>query len=180
MKRLVIVLLIVFLCGMICANVVTKGLAQEGVLLDEEFYKEYAVDKLVFETIFWQILIQRCKGLIRIIVLSLTPLKKWMPPILCIGATFVMGFFLMCNTMAMAGVGFLSAIATFIPMVGCYGGMGILLYRGQEHNIRNKVQKVGVKTLSIMVATLLFVLGCVLESLVSVHLIPWMIRLSMI
>ena len=165
---------------MICANVVTKGLVQEGVLFDEEFYKGYAKNALEFETVFWQIFIQRCKGLLGVILLSLTPLKKWMPPILVMGATFVMGFFLMCNTMVMAGVGFLASLITFVPQVGCYGGMGVLLLRGQEQNTRHMAKKVGVKTLSIVVAILLFVLGSVLEGLVSVHLVPWMLRLSMV
>ena len=165
---------------MICANVATKGLAQEGVLFDEEFYKGYAKDSLAFETVFWQILIQRCKWLLRVIILSMTPLKKWLPNVLVIGAIFVMGFFLMCNAMAMAGVGFLVAVVTFVPQVVCYGGMGVLLFLGQEQNIRSTAKKVGVRTLSIVVVTLLFLLGSVLESLVSVHLVPWMIRLSMI
>ena len=180
MKRLVIVLLIFFLCGMICANVVTKGLVQEGVLFDEEFYKGYAKGALSFETVFWQILLQRCRGLFGVILLSLTPLKKWMPPILVVGATFVMGFFLMCNTMVMAGVGFLVALVTFLPLAACYGGMGVLLLRGQEQKIRPMSKKVGVRSLKIVVAILLFLLGSVLESLVSVHLVPWMIRLSMV
>ena len=79
MKKIIIMLLLLFLCGMISGDIITGDLKEESALLGMEVYKEYAYSKPQFETVFWQLLFERCKILIFIIILALTPLRNHLP-----------------------------------------------------------------------------------------------------
>lgn len=180
MKKIIIVMLLLFLCGMIAGDWIVGNLKQDEVILGLDVYKEYAYSKPVFEDVFWQIFLERCKCLLFVLILLMTPLKKIMPLILVGGATFMMGFFTMSNLVSLGGVGFLIAIATFLPQVVFYGGMMAVLSRGKETYTYHKGRKMASHTLSIILSAILFLAGCIVECLMGVHFIPWIIRLSLI
>ena len=180
MKKILIMLLLLFLCGMISGDIITESLKKEGVLLGIDVYKEYAYSKPMFEEIFWQILFERCKCLIFVLILVMTPFKRIIPLILTGAAVFMLGFFTMSNLISLGVVGLLIAIITFLPQLLFYGGMILTLYRGQGLRKFRKGEKMAFHMMSVILAIMLFVAGCVVECLVGVHLIPWMIRLSLI
>lgn len=180
MKKIWIMLLLLFLCGIISGDLIAESLKKDGVILGIEVYKEYAYSKPVFEEIFWQILFERCKYLIIAVILIMTPLKKMIPLILIGLATFMLGFFTMSNMISLGAVGLLIAIVTFLPQLLFYGGMVLILYQRQSRHKLRQGEKLAFRTLSIVLAMMLFAAGCVVESLVGVYLIPWMIRLSLI
>jgi hypothetical protein len=180
MKKIWIMLLLLFLCGIISGDFIAESLKEDGVLLGIEVYKEYAYAKPLFEVIFWQILFERCKCLMIVVILILTPLKKIIPLILIGLAAFILGFFIMSNMISLGAVGLLIAIVTFLPQLLFYGGMTLILYRGHGRHKLRQGEKIAFRTLTIVVAMMLFVAGCMVECLVGVHLIPWMIRLSLI
>ena len=180
MKKIWIMLLLLFLCGIISGDLIAESLKEDGVLLGIEVYKEYAHSKPLFEEIFWQILFERCKCLMIAGILIMTPLKKAIPLILMGVATFMLGFFTMSNMISLGAVGLLIAIVTFLPQLFFYGGMVLILYGGQDRRKLRQGEKIAFRTLSTVLAIMLFVAGCVVESLMGVHLIPWMIRLSLV
>ncbi len=180
MRKILIMLLLLFLCGMISGDLIAESLKEDGVLLGIEVYKDYAYSKPVFEESFWQIFFERCKCLICVVILVLTPLKKIIPLILTGTAVFMLGFFTMSNLISLGVVGLLIAITTFLPQLLFYGGMVLCLYRGQGVRNFRQGERKAFRTLSVVLAMMLFAAGCVVECLVGVHLIPWMIRLSLI
>ena len=180
MKKIFIMLLLLFLCGIISGDFIAESLKEDGVLLGIEVYKEYAYSKPIFEEIFWQILFERCKCLMIVGILIMTPIRKVIPLVLVGIAVFILGFFTMSNIISLGVVGLLIAIATFLSQFLFYGGMVFVIYgRGGRRKLRQG-EKIALRTLTIVLAMMLFVAGCVVESLVGVHLIPWMIRLSLV
>ena len=180
MKKIIIMLLLLFLCGMISGDLIAESIQKESVLIGMEVYKEYAYSKPLFEEIIWQIFFERCKCLSIIVILILTPMKKILPVLLMGGATFLWGFFTMSNLISLGVVGLFIAIITFLPQLIFYGGMLFLLYRSQNLRTFRQGEKIASTTATGVVCVMLFLAGCVVETLVGVHLIPWMIRLSLI
>ena len=180
MKKILIMLLLLFLCGMISGDMITESLKGNNVLIGLDAYKVYAYSKPLFEEIFWQVLFERCKCLVFIIILVLTPLKRMIPGILSGIASFMLGFFTMSNMIGLGAVGLLVAIVTFLPQLLFYGGMLFTLYRGRGVRKFRHGEKLAYHTVSMVLAFMLFVSGCVVESLVGVYVTPWMIRLSLI
>ena len=180
MRKIWIMLLLLFLCGMISGDFIAESLKEESVLLGMDVYKEYAYSKLVFEEIFWQILFERCKCLIIIVVLVLTPFRKILPLLLIGAVTFMLGFFIMSNMIGIGGVGLLISIVTFIPMLIFYGGMALLLLRGRDRTTLRQGRKMAFRVMTVVLSVLFFGAGCIVESLVGVYLVPWMIRLRLI
>lgn len=180
MKKIWIMLLLLFLCGMISGDLIAESIKEDGVLLGIEVYKEYAYSKPVFEEVFWQILFERCKCLMIVTILIMTPLRKVIPLVLIGVAVFMLGFFTMSNLISLGAVGLLIAIVTFLPQLLFYGGMVLVFIGREERKKLRSGEKIAFRTLTILLVMMLFVAGCVVESLVGVHLIPWMIRLSLI
>ena len=180
MRKLWIMLLLLFLCGIISGDFIAESLKEDGVLLGIEVYKEYAYSKLRYEEIFWQILFERCKYLMIVMLFILTPLKRIIPLLLMGISTYMLGFFIMSNMISMGVVGLLIALVTFLPLLLFYGGMVLILTREKNRATLRQGKKVAIKALSIVLSGMLFVAGCVVEALVGVYLVPWMIRLSLI
>lgn len=180
MKKILIMLLLLFLCGMISGDIIVGDLKEENVVLGMEVYKNYAYSKREFETVFWQILFERCKCLIFVVILALTPLRSKLPLVLVGIFTFTMGFFTMSNLISLGAVGLLVSLSIFLPQLIFYGGTIFAFYRGQEIRRFRQGEKLIFHALSFVLALLLFVAGCVVECLIGVHFIPWMIRLSLI
>jgi hypothetical protein len=113
-------------------------------------------------------------------VLALTPLRKQLPLVLSGLFVFAMGFFIMSNLISLGAVGLLVSLSIFLPQLVFYGGIILLLYR--ELNVRRfrQGEKIAFRAVSLVLAVLLFLTGCVVECLIGVHLIPWMIRLSLV
>ena len=59
MKKFLIVLIIIFICGILSADVCLKQMKESDVLLGIDFYEQYATSKLEFKNVFWNILYQR-------------------------------------------------------------------------------------------------------------------------
>ena len=180
MRKIWIMLLLLFICGMISGNFIAESLKEEGVLLGMEVYKEYAFAKPVFEEVFWQILFERCKCLLIVALFLLTPLRRMIPLILVSIATFMLGFFLMSNMISIGVVGLLISIVTFLPQLFFYGGIVLLLFHAQERSTLRQGKKMAFHTMKITLSIMLFVAGCMVESLLGVYMSPWMIRLSLI
>ena len=180
MKKIIIMLLLLLICGMISGDIITGDLKEESALLGMDIYKEYAYSKPEFEPVFWQILFERFKILILIVVLALTPLRKHLPLVLSGIFVFAIGFFVMSNLISLGAVGLLVSLSVFLPQLIFYGGIIILLYR--ELNVRRfrQGEKIAFRAMFLVLSILLFLTGCVVECLIGVHLIPWMIRLSLV
>jgi len=173
-------LIIFFVCGFISADLCIEELQKNDVLLQLEVYKEFANAKLLFRDIFWNILYERIKLFGVIILLCFTPLKDKLFPVFLSIFSFVWGFFFM-NTITELGVaGVVVSLGAVLPQGLFYMGVfSIILKERSERKYRYKNQVVRMITM-ILFVVLLFITGCVIESLMSTHFIPWVIRLSLV
>ena len=180
MKKFLIMLLLLFLCGLISGDVVTTGLKEESYILGIEVYKEYANTKQEFDDVFWQVLFERCKVLCFSILLFLTPVRERLPLLLAGLLAFCMGFFTMSNIISLGIVGLLVALAIFLPIILFYGGIMLILYGRRNDRRYHQGEKILYYGITCLLTFLLFVTGCIIETMIGIHLIPWMIRLSLI
>ena len=56
MKKFLIVLIIVFICGVLSADVCLKQVEDSAVVVGRDVYEQYATAKLTFKHVFWNIL----------------------------------------------------------------------------------------------------------------------------
>lgn len=180
MKKITIFLLLLFLGGLIIGDMITVELNKESQVLGIDVYKEYAYSKMKFETVFWQVFFERGKLFLIFILLAFTRLKNKLPLIILFVFTFCMGFFTMSNIISLGAVGLFVSMFVFVPQILFYGGVIVCFYMRQ--NTRSFYQKGKILRDFILFALLilLFVTGCIVEGLMGIHVIPWVIRLSLI
>ena len=75
MKKFLLMLLVLFICGIISADLCIEKLVNSNALLDIEMYEGYANANLAFKDVVWNILYERAKLVIILILLCFTPIK---------------------------------------------------------------------------------------------------------
>ena len=175
-------LFILFLCGILSADICVDLIKDSRVLMDLETYKGYANAKIVFRDAFWNIMYERIKLFIFLFLLCFTPLRKYLSGIIVSVFSYIWGFFIMSCVIELGLAGVLVGMASVIPHGLLYGAL-ILMILGvrdtRSYTHHNRGQLV-LDFMNIMIILLLFITGCVLEALVSTHFVPWVIRLSLI
>ena len=76
MKKFLIVLIIVFICGVLSADVCLKQVEDSAVVVGRDVYEQYATAKLTFKHVFWNILYERIKLFGVLLLLCFTPIKE--------------------------------------------------------------------------------------------------------
>lgn len=182
MKKFFLMLAIIFICGVVSAEVCMDLLNDSSVLLDLEVYKGYANAKLFFQDVFWNILYERIKLFVFIILLCFTPLRNFLAGLIVSVFSFIWGFFIMSCIAELGLAGVVVGIASVIPHGLFYGAMIMMMLSGREghsYTYQNS-ERIALNIANVVIMILLLITGCVLESLVSTHFIPWVIRLSLI
>ena len=176
----VIILIIIFICGVLSADVFIKQILDSKVLVGMDFYEQYSNAKPLFRDVFWSILYERIKLFILLLLLCFTPIKERIAVILVPLFSFVWGFFLMSSIIQLGVAGLVVGLASVIPHGILYASViGFILSRRsvKHYHMKNRVaQNIGM----VFLMVLLFLTGCIIESLVGTHFIPWVIRLSLI
>lgn len=180
MKKFLIVLIIIFICGVLSADVCIEQIQDSEVLVGLDFYKEYANTKLTFKDVFWNTLYERVKLFSVLLLLCFTPMKEKIMFFLAPVFSFVWGFFLMSCIIELGVAGLVVGLASVIPHGFLYGGGILLLLRKKRVHSFHTKDKVAINIATYILMILLFVTGCIVESLVGTHFIPWVIRLSLI
>ena len=180
MKKILLALVIVFLCGIIVADISVNKLLDTEVILNAEILKTYATSKIVFNDVIWNLLYERIKQFICILLCRITPLRNYISIVIIVILLFCLGFFTMSCVLAVGFVGILIGIASVFPHgVFYYGSYRFLCAREKIYAYQNP-SVIPQKIVTYVLAILFFVTGCVLECVIGVHFIPWLIRLSMI
>lgn len=180
MKKFFIVLIILFICGVLSADVCLKQIEDSAVLVGRDVYEQYATAKLAFKNVFWNILYERIKLFVVLLLLCFTPIKEKMGVIFAPIFSFIWGFFLMSSIIELGFAGLVVGLASVIPHGILYGGSMWLMIRKNQTRTYLVREKMMLNIASYIGIILFFLTGCILESLVGAYFIPWVIRLSMI
>lgn len=180
MKKFLIVLIILFICGVLSADVCLKQIEDSAVVVGRDVYEQYATSKLAFKNVFWNILYERIKLFGVILLLCFTPIKEKIGVIFASIFCFIWGFFLMSSIIELGFVGLVVGLASVIPHGILYGGSMWLMLRKNQTRTYLVREKMMINITSYIGIILLFITGCILESLVGSYFIPWVIRLSLI
>ena len=179
MKKFLIVLIILFVCGLLSADVCLKEI-EDNAVVGREVYEQYASAKLTFKNVFWDVLYERIKLFGVLFILCFTPIKEKMGLVLAPVFSFVWGFFLMSSIIELGFVGLIVGLASVLPhgILDC-GSVWLMLRnnRTRTYLVREKMM---INMASYIGIVLLFITGCILESFMGSYFIPWVIRLSMI
>jgi len=180
MKKFLIVLIILFICGILSADVCLKQIEESAVLVGLDCYKQYANARFTFGDVFWNILYERIRLFSVLLLLCFTPLKKKLGVILLTVFSFVWGFFLMSCIIELGVAGLVVGLACVLPHGILYGVViGVVLNRNQTRTYHTK-NRIAIHVVLYILLVVLFLTACILESFVGTHFIPWVIRLSMI
>lgn len=180
MKKFLFILIIIFICGVLSADVCLKQMQESQVLVGIEVYERYATAKMTFKSVFWTLFYERVKFYIGIILLCFTPLRERLGLIVAPVFSFIWGFFLMSCIIELGVAGLVVGLVSVLPH-GILYGAAIWMISGRStkrsyYRKSNAMMNVGTYIFII----LLFITGCIIESLISTHFIPWIIRLSLI
>lgn len=180
MKKFFLMLMILFICGIISADVCIELIKDSNVLMDLEIYKGYANARLIYQDVFWNILYERLKLVFFVFLLCFTPLRKHLGILIVSIFSFIWGFFIMSCISELGLAGVVVGIGSVLPHGLLYGALIIMLLGVKNvHSYHYKGEMV-LNVVNVIIMILLLITGCVLESLVSTHFIPWVIRLSLI
>ena len=182
MKKSFFILAILFVCGVISADICTEILKEGNKLFNLDMYKTYANAELVYRDIFWNILYERIKLFGFLLLLCFTPIRRYIGAIVICLFSFIWGFYIMICIVELGLAGVVVGIACVLPHGLLYGIMLTMIFAKNEIRTYSYQSKgtIGRNIVDIFSVLLLFITGCVLESIVSTHFIPWLIRLSMI
>ena len=180
MKKSLIILSIVFVCGIITADVITNRLINTEIILSMDILKKYAYSELFFNNVIWNLMYERLKQYICILLFRITPLKNYISIILDGIILFCFGFFTMSCVLAIGFVGIIIGIASIIPHGLLYFGSYHLMSQQNRVYSYQKSGKIPQRILTYILAIMFFITGCVIECVIGVHFIPWIIRLSLI
>ena len=180
MKKFLIILIIIFICGILSADICLEQIKQSEVLVGLDFYEQYSKTKFAFKDVFWSVLYERIKVFSLLLLLCFTPIREKISIILIPLFCFIWGFFLMSSIIELGVAGLVVGLASVLPHGIFYGGVIFMVLSRQQnryyHSKNRMVSNVGMFFLGI----LLFSTGCIIESLIATHFIPWVIRLSLI
>lgn len=180
MKKSFFMLAILFICGIVSADVCINIIKDSSALVDLEMYKGYANARLVYQDVVWNIIYERLKLIAFLRLLCVTPIREKLGVLIVSVFSFIWGFYIMSCILELGLAGVVIGIAAVLPHGFLYGVLIIMMLGERNvHNYHYK-SKVTLNILSYIVMFLLFLTGCVIESLVSTHFIPWVIRLSLI
>lgn len=183
MKKFFLMLVIIFISGMISADVCIDMVKDSSVLLDLELYKGYANARLVYQDVFWNVMYERIKLFAFIILLCFTPLRNYLVSLVMGVFSFIWGFFIMSCITELGLAGVVVGITSVLPHGLLYGALVMMLLGGGDIPYSYTYQRRGsiaLNVVNVIIMVLLLITGCVMESLVSTHFIPWVIRLSLI
>ena len=180
MKKLILALSIVFVCGIIAADICTNQILNADIVLSMDILKEYAYSKIVFNDVIWNLLYERLKQFVCILLCRITPLKNYIFIVLIGILLFCFGFFTMSCVLAIGFVGILIGLASVFPHGLLYLGSFLLLNQNNRVYSYQQLSKIPQRIITYILAIMFFITGCVLECVVGVHFIPWIIRLSLI
>ncbi len=180
MKKFFLMLIILFFCGIVSADVCIDIIKDSSVLLNMEIYKGYASAELVYQDVFWNVLYERIKMFGFLFLLCFTPIRRYLSTITASVFSFIWGFFLMSCIIELGLVGVVVGIGAVIPHGLLYGALILMMLQQREIYTYHHKNNVAFNIVNIVLMILLFITGCVIESLVSTHFIPWVIRLSLI
>lgn len=181
MKKVFIVLSLIFICGIISGDIISSNLKKESLIIGTDVFYNYANSKFEFKDLFWSILFQRVEELIFLIILSLTALRKRMGFIFLCIYSYISGFFYMASIISYGFWGLVIAFLVSLTIFVFYGGILVLLFQKRNNSYSFHYKKKVAKDLATYLLIFLFLLtGCILESILGVHVIPWIIRLSLV
>ena len=180
MKKFFFVLIIIFICGVLSADICLKQIQESDIFISSEVYEQYATSKIMFKDVFWNVFYERVKLFIGIVLLCFTPLKERLGIILAPIFSFIWGFFLMSCIVELGVAGLVVGLASVLPHGILYGGCVWQVLGGRRRRIYHVKNQVIMNLGRYIFVLLLFITACVIESLVGTHFIPWVIRLSLV
>ena len=180
MKKFFLMLTILFVCGIVSADVCIGIINESSVLLDMEVYRGYANAKLIYREVFWNILYERLKLFAFILLLYFTPLNHFLGVLLASIFSYIWGFFIMSCITELGLAGIVVGFFSVLPHGLLYVALIIMLLGRESVYIYHSSGRIALSIANVIIMILLLLTGCVLESIVSTHFIPWVIRLSLI
>lgn len=178
-KKFLLMLILFFICGFVSADLCMEELKESNGLLCLEVYEGYANAKLIFKDIFWNVFYERIKLFVIFILFLFTPLRDKLSIIILSVFSFIWGYFFMSSIAELGIAGVVVAFASILPHGLVYAFVfGLLLQKRQKRYYQR--DKFMINMGWYLFLLLLFLTGCVMESLVAVHFVPWVIRLSLI
>lgn len=181
MKKFFLMLAIFFICGIISADIGLEMLGNSSSIINADTYVAYANAKLIYRDVFWNILYERLKLFALIGLLCFLPIKNYIGILLINVFSFIWGFYIMGCITELGIAGVIVGIFSVIPHGLLYGGLVMMMLEDKEMYFYNRSKEKIVYHITTVIVMALFLLtGCVLESLISTHFIPWVIRLSLV
>ncbi len=180
MKKFILMLLILFICGIISADLCIEKLVNSDSLLNIEIYKEYANAKFTFENVLWNVLYERAKLVVILILLCFTPIKDKIAVLFLSVFSFAWGFFCMSCISELGMAGVVVGIASVLPHGLLYGGIIVLLLIQRNRHRFHQKNQVIISAVTYVAIGFMFITGCIIESIMGTHFIPWVIRLGLI
>ena len=180
MKKYLFVLVVLFVSGFIASDICASGLNNENILINQDIFKAYAYANIAFKDVIWNMLYERGKLILCLLVLCITPFKNQMPVIFTSVFTFCFGFFMMSCILVLGFIGVVVAIASILPHGLFYIGLFVLSFRRSDLHRIGKSVGIAQFAGTYLFMLLLYVTGCVMECVMGVHFIPWVIRLSLV
>lgn len=180
MRKFLLVLCILFICGVISADICIEKLMYSDVLLEIDLYRDYANAKLAFKDVFWNVFYERAKLILFLLLLCFTPIREHVAFLFVAVFSFLWGFFFMSSVVELGLVGVVIAITAVIPHGILYiGALFLILRRTVKHDYYQR-DKMVMNPITYIVIILMFLTGCIIESLMGTHFIPWVIRIGLI
>lgn len=177
MRKYVIFFVIDFLVGILLAQIIG-----EKQLICIEYFQRYRLElfskqNLNNSFLFWKVIWDRTKIFSWLVLFSMTRYREYLLPIACGFCVFALGFFHGAYVLCFGISGILLVFSATFPQLFIYLFDVYLIERRMDYvSLRTSYYR-KAKLGHIAITVLVFLAGCVTETLVGTRFFQWVIRL---
>lgn len=176
MKKELVIITLLFLAGILSAQLVGKNFFITYGFLNTYHLQAFALTKLDNVLLFWNILWERGKLFLLLIILGFTPLKKILPIFVKGILAYTIGLYGAACVMNIGILG-LGVLACSIFPHGILYIMVCYLFLHMEHPFLFKDRKrIFMLCLSGIILCIMFLMGCILETTVGTSLLQTFLK----
>lgn len=183
MKKQIGLLVILFLAGIASAQLFgTKFLTTYG-FLNKYHMDAFATTEMDFMQMFWNILWERGKAFVVLIILGITPIRKYLPLLLKSILVYAFGLFLCACIMNMGIGGILIAIGSLFPQIIPYILAILVIFYVEAkpqkvmHSKMNMISPILTYIMWGAIVVMLILIACLLESTIGVYLLQKIVKI---
>lgn len=179
MKKTFIFLILMFLAGVLCMQLLGNTFVGSDCFLNEYHLSFFANQDIERMGLFWNVLWERGKLFLVLAVLLFTPIKKVLPVLSGGFFSFTLGMYSASCVILHGAKGILLFLSSVFPQGIFYLLAIFFLFRLQKPVMYRDGKKIAAYIFSILLIVSIFMVGCIMETTFGMEILQYCVKYLM-